>query len=206
VSEAGAGGEPAGGPSLSIVLQSTTTSVMREAGVNSPLESDRCPGDQVVMGFRGSVDADEPPPIMRSIQAVCGLLTVSSRAPYYVIVREDATLTERGFPSDIPQEVVCPEHHVVTSFEGHSGSAIDGIELKCARLTVMGALPEVALVLGSPSGAGVLGSRVSGGSFDALSCEPGSVAVGQLTRSIAHPRYVETFGFLCSPIEVQIVN
>jgi len=178
-------------------MSMATTNLLVEPNSSVELETQRCPANQVAIGFHASIDGPVDP-ILRSVQAICGELSITGSGPYQLTVEEVSTLGVRGFPSDVAQTVVCPKHQVVTGFAGRSGHAIDGIEIRCSGLEISGSAPEFSISVGLSSPAGSIGSTNTGGPFEAVECEPGQLAVGQLTRSIDYPRYIGSFGVPCA--------
>lgn len=203
-----AGGSGAGGESgdagtevsaLRVAFSSASEIITWEPGASSPDDStfsDRCAGDRLLIGLVGSVDDADS--VLRSVQGICGELTFTGEAPYQVTIAQVSELPVRGVTSVVTQPAMCPPNQAITGFAGRSGGLIDGLSVRCASVTLLGAPPDVFLTVGAGAKAGTLGSTTSGANFEAVDCKAGDVAAGQFVRTAPGTvSQINGFGLTC---------
>jgi hypothetical protein len=165
---------------------------------------DACPGDQAIIGFRGSVQ-DVGVFLVSSIQSLCGQLLLASATATEVSVVPGATLPERGVPSGTTWSQMCPRDQMVVGFWGRSGRSLDQVGFDCAGVRVSrGASNDYVLAVNttiselSPPNGG------DGGMPFRASCMPGQIA---LTANINAGDWVYAFGLTCAtPVALAAVG
>jgi hypothetical protein len=187
-------GPPAAPTGVKIGAQ-TTPSETRVPSPGGTPYSDQCPTDQVLIGFKGTVDAAGGQTYLRSVQGVCGSLTISGSGTYSVTVAQAGQLTARTSPSAVAQSVNCPSNQVVVGFGGRSGGYIDALDFRCAPLTIGGTSPNFTLSIGNISTTGIIGGATGGSQFPDVDCGNGMVAVGQAPHAGAA---IDSFGLICA--------
>jgi hypothetical protein len=187
-------GPPAAPTAVSIGTQ-TTPSEVRAPGVGGTTYSDLCPANQVLIGFKGTVDAAGGQTYLRSVQGICGTLTVTGSGTYAVAVTQAGQLPVRQSASAVAQSVNCGANQVIVGFGGRSGGFIDALRFRCAPLTIGGASPNYTLALGSIVTTGIIGGATGGSDFADIDCASGMVAVGQAPHAGAA---IDAFGLVCA--------
>ena len=156
---------------------------------------DACPGDQAIIGFRGSVQ-DVGVFLVSSIQTFCGRPVIASATATEVSVLPGAALPERGLPSGASWSQMCPRDQMVVGFWGRSGRSLDQIGFDCAGVKVARdasnafalAVDTTISELSPPNGG-------DGGEPFRASCMPGQIArVANLNASA----WIDTFGLTCA--------
>lgn len=206
--DAGGGGEPnAQVKPTALTMSEATTNVAREPNAGGTEYLERCPENEVLIGFHGTVDALDAPDgetYLRSAQAICGSLSIGATEPWAITVTETETLTMHEIASTEAQTARCPANQVMVGFAGRSGLWMDSVDVRCAPLTILGMSPSFLLVAGTASKAATIGGATGGSPFDPLECAAGSVAVGQLIRTIQNGVVLGAFGVQCAAITLQI--
>jgi hypothetical protein len=202
----GAGG--AGGGDLlkpgHLTTGAATTDILREPDAGGTAFADRCPDNQVLIGFHGTMDAPGGKSYLRSVQAVCGELVINDTEPWQVTVSEAMTLPMHDVEAAQAQVALCPANQVMTGFAGRSGLWMDSVDVRCAPLNILGTTPDYLLVVGTPSKAGTIGGTTGGSPFDPLECAAGSVAVGQVGRTIQDGVVLGAFGVSCAVLTLEL--
>ncbi len=165
--------------------------------------SDRCSGDQLLMGLVGTVAEAES--FLRSVHGICGELTFTAEAPYQATIVQVSELPVRGVSGVVTQSALCPPNQVMTGFAGRSGGLIDGLSVRCASVIVLGAPPNVFLTIGAGTKAGAIGSTTSGENFEAVDCKTGDLATGQFVRTPQGELGIITgFGLTCTTLSLLV--
>jgi hypothetical protein len=146
---------------------------------------DVCPMDQVVIGYRGTIDQE----VLTTVQTLCGSLAAVAPRPYRVEVTAAPALPRHGGASGTAWETTCPSHQVVIGATGRSGLLVDGIRLQCAPLAEVGGM----LSAGAITTQSYVGG--TGGSAFSVPCAAGQVARG--TDGRTDSTYVNAFGLVC---------
>jgi hypothetical protein len=199
-----AGGESAPLEPSQLTAAAATTDILREPDATGTAFADRCPDNQVVIGFHGTMDAPGGKSYLRSVQAVCGELIVSDSEPWQVTISEAMTLPMHDIEAAQPQMALCPPNQVMTGFAGRSGLWMDSVDVRCAPLNILGSAPNYLLVVGTPSTAGTIGGTTGGSPFDPLECAAGDVAVGQVGRTIYNGVVLGAFGVSCATLMLEL--
>jgi hypothetical protein len=199
---AGGGNAPPQPTQLSAAAEATD--ILREPDPSGTAFSDRCPDNQVLIGFHGTVDAPGGKSYLRSVQAVCGELIIGDSEPWPVTVMEASLLPMHDIESAQAQTALCPPNQVMTGFAGRSGLWMDSVDVRCAPLTILGSAPNYLLVVGTPSKAGTIGGPTGGSPFDPLECAAGDVAVGQVGRTIYDSTLLGAFGVSCATLTLEL--
>jgi hypothetical protein len=206
--DAGGGGEP-NVPAVrptALTLSEATTNVAREPDAGGTEYLERCPENEVLIGFHGTVDAPDAPDgetYLRSAQAICGSLSIGETEPWAITVTETQPLLMHEIASTEVQTARCPANQVMVGFAGRSGLWMDSVDVRCAPLTILGVSPSFLLVAGTASKAATIGGATGGSPFDPLECAAGSVAVGQLIRTIHSGVVLGAFGVQCAAITLE---
>jgi hypothetical protein len=150
---------------------------------------------QVVIGFNASVDA--PPSLgtyPKSIQAICGALSISGSSPHQVKITLTGPLTARGFGSTVPVSRTCPADRMVVGFESRIGMFVDQLTFRCASLTIAGGPDVYTLSIGQVTSIDPIGGP-GGMTGPQVDCPAGSVAIGSNVRA---GQAVDAFGLSCA--------
>lgn len=206
VAEAGApGGGADPGEELiptGIAVAEATTNVVRTCSEPAVRFADRCPRGQVLIGFNGTLEAPGGAAYLRSLQGVCGRLSVSTAAPWLVTTEEAGTLPLRDLDLPQKQSVLCPEGEVVTAFSGRSGLWIDGLEIRCAPLEIVEIAGELEVTVGTSRSAGQLGAKSGGSAFASQECPNETVAVGQTGGTVLSGDVLGEVGVACAGVQL----
>jgi hypothetical protein len=157
---------------------------------------DVCPGDQVLIGYRGSVGdvsaSADPLVVTRSLQAVCG--TARETADGAITITRAGTLPQRGSPGEIASwSQPCPTDAAIIGVQGRAGLALDQVAFVCARLMISPAGGTLAIESATVSAA----AGGDGGRAFADSCPAGEVARGHLLRA---GRWIDAFSLVCGAL------
>ena len=154
---------------------------------------DKCPQDQVLIGYFGSVREvyANPTRLISSLQAVCGALAVSSDV---VHVSPAGALPVRGTPGDVATWLqMCPDDHAIVGFEGRAGLALDRVAFVCGRWEVSS--PDAGKALFVTSTTTFLSAGGDGGMAFQNRCPAGQVARGHSLRA---GTWVDALALVCS--------
>ncbi len=195
---AGTGGMPATpGPTRLNISATKNATARAEPSVGGTGYDDACPQGQVLIGFNGTIGADQT--YLRSVSGVCATLTMQAKAPYAITTTQAGSLPVRPGAQATAQAGLCPANQVVVGFQGRSGGFVDGLSFKCAPLSV-GAGPNYPLVIGTATDTSLIGGT-GGSPFAAMSCANGQVAVSQRPFGAGA---IDSFGLACSPVTVVV--
>jgi hypothetical protein len=170
-----------------------------QGGTTGTASTDTCPGDQVVIGYLGSLT---PPSVgltlVGGVQALCGELSLDANAggdgaPAARITIDDGViLPVRGTSQESPWIQMCPAGEVVVGFSGRSGDDLDQIAFECAPVLPSNAGAGAVLSIGTPAALSAVGGD-GGLPFEDL-CPQGQLARGSNLRS---GEWVDAFGLVC---------
>jgi hypothetical protein len=179
-----------------VTIATQTMATQLEAPSNGGnVISDSCPANQVLVGFKGTVDSiDGGQSLLRSVQGICAPLTVTAAAPYQVKVGTGASLPARNTLGAVSVSAICPADQVVTGFSGRYAQFIQSLDFICAPLLIGGSSPTFTLSLGTATTTSIIGVQ-SGTVFSTIGCANNDVAVGQAPHAGAD---VDAFGLLCA--------
>jgi hypothetical protein len=178
------------GPRRLVLADGSSTGT--HGGSGGAGHTELCPGDQVIIGYHGSLGLDNGgSQVVYSLSASCGELVVVGANPYTVTVTARGTLTERGGTGSTRFTALCPANHVVVGFSGRAGSFLDQLQLQCAALSITSTAP-LSVVIGTRSFLGRSGG--SGGSAFQDACLPGQVVRG---HTINEGALIDALGFFC---------
>jgi hypothetical protein len=157
-------------------------------------QRDLCPGDQVLIGYAGSVrnisSVSTPLNALAHLEGRCGTLTIA--APDVIRVTPADLLPERGDARATiePFTRVCPPDQAIVGVSGRAGLAVDQLAFTCASFRVVSSSGALAVVaesaLSAPGG--------PGGTAFSLRCPEGQVARGHSLRA---NRWLDAFALLC---------
>jgi hypothetical protein len=175
---------PAPGARLSITNEMNTAIHGAARGI---LETDRCPPDEVLIGYTGSSEPVLFFPYVAGLEGICGTLVLPPEGSGTVKIGPGGRLPDRGRFGN-RWSALCPYDEVIVGFRGRSGNALDQVGFHCAPLRWDGVQVSLGLVRTLPSHGGGGGS-----SFD-TSCPAGQVALGHKVQSSA---WIDSFGLVC---------
>ena len=163
-------------PAVFVLTGSTPTPT--RGGAQTPT-ADLCPGDQVVVGYSGTLATSPFAPcafLASSLQLLCGAIDVVGFAPSMLSILPGATLAVQGTPGGSPFTATCPGGQVAVGIHGRAGVAVDQVGFDCAPLTLasdgsVGVDTSAITSLPAYGGAG-------GGPFD------DTCAAGQVVRGV----------------------
>jgi hypothetical protein len=192
------GNVDAGPPPLkpTAITLGTSMATSLEAPSTGTAFSERCRTNEVLIGYRGTVD---PPTsqinYLRNFEAVCGTLSITGTTTYRVATTQAEALTTQGTDTgSIIQTALCPTNQVVVGFGGRDGSFIDALTFSCAPLTISGTSPNFTLSIGAATDTSAIGGP-GGLPFTAVECPANTIAVGHAGRADGD---IEGFGLLCA--------
>jgi hypothetical protein len=197
----GAGGCSACTHSITLTGESTTA-LFGQPGAGTS-HKDRCPVDQVIIGYSGTLRNDiyvtQGVPVLQvsSVQPVCGSLHVSQTG---LVTRSSrGTLVQRGDAGAAGSwSKACPTNQVVVGIYGHSGTIVDQLGFICATLNGKVSGCSISLEIGQITNLDSVGG--TGGYAFKEQCPAGMVSSGQ---NLYSEKWVDSFGLLCStPVPV----
>lgn len=149
-------------------------------GINENIEE--CPPDQVLVGLRGGLTTD---PWIGVVGGVCRPAALTNTDPPEFATGAPATDLPQhgGFDDGGPWSTECGADEVVIAVRGGAGDVIDGLRIRCASLDTVGKAGSYSLERTSVPGFEALQGGAGGGVFGPLTCPPGTVAMGLLTRT-----------------------
>jgi len=158
---------------------------------------DVCPGDQVLIGYRGSVGdvsaSADPLVVTRSLQPVCG--TARATAAGAITITRAGTLPQRGSPGELASwSQPCPTDAAIIGVQGRAGLALDQIAFVCARLTIASGADDTLAIESTTLSAAAGGD---GGRAFADDCPTGEVGCGHLLRA---GRWIDAFSLVCGAL------
>ncbi len=182
--------------SLRVVLGDPMPSGQRIPTPNGNAYSQTCEKDEVVIGYKGTVDSGDPGTHqLRSFEASCASISLIGVTAPSVVISPTRTLPVVGItPGDVDQVAMCPANEVIVGFGGRSGSDIDQIAIICAPLTVSGTYPSLVPSIGALDPQPPIGNP-GGMTFTDIDCPTGEVAVGDEGRAAYT---INSFGLLCA--------
>jgi hypothetical protein len=154
--------------------------------------SDRCGGNEVLIGFRGYTGLSGSLPVVSGLQPQCGTLEVTGGHPYVITAKYSKDLPATGGSASSPFDASCPAGKVLVSFFGRTGSSLEQVGFRCAALIVS---DDAALTvsLGTVTTFGPFPTSAGGTAFD-QGCGPVGVAVGQQVNQGA---WIDSLGLHC---------
>lgn len=167
-----------------------------QGGTSGNVEKDKCPSDQMVIGYQGYTDTGRNPTIGR-MQTVCGQAAIDPIGGYHVVVSPGATLPMRATHGDVAwTNEMCPTDQVVVGvhgLEGGAGRSVNQVAFDCAPLVVTPVGGSYAIAIGSvttlPANGGPGGSVFNDG------CGVGKVARGSEIHAI---NWIDAFALFCA--------
>jgi hypothetical protein len=162
-------------------------------GTGGVARSGACPGDQVLIGYRGSLGNDNGgSQVLYSLAASCGELVVTGGNPYSVTVVARGTLPEVGGSGTTRFTSLCPANQVIVGFSGRAGTFLDRLQLQCAPLSITGTA-TLSVLVGAPTALTRYGG--TGGTAFQDACPAGHVARG---HSINEGSLIDSLAFTCA--------
>ncbi|WP_199693848.1 hypothetical protein, partial [Sorangium cellulosum] len=187
-------GEPCPTPTGVDVVDQADTEVHGNRGTATPA-TERCPGSQVIVGFRGTVGMLGESYIHGKIQAQCGHLELTGDGSYTITTAPgDVTALQGAYGSE-SWDMMCPEDEVVVGFSVWAGSYVDLLFIACAPLVVTGPPGGLRVEIGPvtwPDGVGGDG----GSEFPDTFCGADPIANRFQTVSANGP--IAAFGLGCA--------
>jgi hypothetical protein len=178
------------GPRRLVLADGSPTAT--HGGAGGVARTELCPGDQVIIGYHGSLGLDNGgSQVVYSLSASCGELVVMGANPYTVTVTPRGTLTNRGGTGSTRFTALCPANHVVVGFSGRAGTFLDQLQLQCAPVSITSTAP-LSVLIGTRSLLGRSGG--SGGTAFQDLCLPGQVVHG---HTINEGALIDALGFFC---------
>lgn len=170
-------GTPDVGPTSGISFDTSTVVTSGSVGgTGGTLFNDDCPSGAAMVGFDGTLGADN---YITQIAVVCAALRVEGDR-----VRTGATtsLPRRGINPGSSVSARCPADQLLVGFEGRAGGLIDQLSLACAPYTVAttggaGRGVRGTVTLTDPVGGG------GGAAFTRISCSGDGAAQGAALRA-----------------------
>jgi hypothetical protein len=161
-------------------------------GPKGTAHTDTCSGDQVLIGYRGSLTPNNGGDlVLAHLAGECGELIVSGGNPYVVSTAARGTLTTRGEPAGSTFTALCGPNQVVVGMRGAAGFLVDRLQLACAPLAISG-VASLSASIGTRSWLTARGGP--GGTVFEEGCPAGEVARGHNLRSGAA---IDAFGLAC---------
>ncbi|WP_438018390.1 hypothetical protein WMF18_04645 [Sorangium sp. So ce315] len=161
----GTGGEAGGGecdgelcptPTGVDVVDQGDTEVRGNRGTAMPA-MERCPGRQVIVGFRGTLGTLGESYIHGKIQAQCGHLELTGDGSTTITTTPgDVTALQGAYGSE-SWDILCPDNEVAVGFSVWAGSYVDALFIACAPLRVTGPPGDLRVEIGPvtwPDGVG----------------------------------------------------
>ncbi len=200
---AGTGGMPgAMKPSAITVATTNQATALRAPSDGGAPYTDTCPQNQVLIGFRSTIDNAHLGAGLRSVGGVCGTLSVGQSTPHAVTIAKAADLPERQTPSTGVETALCPDNQAMIGFSGRSDPYMEALSFRCAPLTIGGTAPNFTLQLGAATTSAPIGDEGAGNAFDLISCAAGDVAVAQTIKA---GDAIDSFGLRCAALTL-VVN
>jgi hypothetical protein len=184
---------------IALGLPHPSSMVMPSSGGSS--YTDLCPSNEVIIGVIGTMDAPGTTGLtyVRSLEVVCGSLTVTGKDPFQVTTVVTRTLTRRGdTPGTVVQSGICPKDQVVVGFDARVATYIEGIVFRCAPLTISGTPGAYTLTVGMSTPVAPIGSMNGSGPIT-VSCANGAVATGTILRA---GTAIDAFALACSTADL----
>lgn len=199
---AGTGGTPNQSKPTSITVSATRNATAKHSpSTGGTSFDDACPNNQVLIGFRGTIDGAYMGAGIRSIGGVCGTLSVGAASPYAVTTSSGGQLPERNSPTTGVEMAMCPANQVVVGFSGKSGMYMEALSFRCAPLSITGNSPTFQLQVGNATNTGLLGDENTGADFAAINCAAGEVAVSQMINA---GDAIDNFGLRCAALSLVV--
>ncbi|MGK3996810.1 hypothetical protein [Sorangium sp. So ce1024] len=199
----GAGGEGGGGecdgkpcptPTGVDIVDEGYTEVHGRRETATPA-MERCPGNQVIVGFRGTLGRLGESYIHGKIQAQCGHLELTGDGSTTITTASGDVTALQGTYGSEPWDILCPDNEVAVGFSVWAGSYVDLLFIACAPLLVTGPPGDLRVELGPvtwPDGVGGDGGSELPDTF----CGAGQIANRFQTVSTNGP--IAAFGLGCA--------
>ncbi len=200
---AGTGGMPGAMKPSAITVATTyqATALHAPSDGGTPY-TDTCPQNQVLIGFRSTIDNAHMGAGLRSVGGVCGTLSVGQNTPPAVTIAKAADLPERQSPATVVETALCPDNQAMIGFSGRSNLYMEALLFRCAPLTIGGTAPNFTLQLGAATTSAPIGAEGAGNAFDLISCAADEVAVSQTIKA---GDAIDSFGLRCAALTL-VVN
>ena len=197
----GSGGMPAQVEPQSITVSTTRNATAKQSpSAGGTAYTDDCPANQVLIGFRGTTDGGIAS--LRSVQGICGTLSVGANSPYAVTTAQAGMLTARETAGNTVENAMCPANQVIIGFSGRAAQYIEALVFRCAPLTISGNAPNYQLNIDNATNTSPIGGENAGTAFNAINCQNGQVAVTQMPNAGSA---IDNFGLKCSALSL-VVN
>jgi hypothetical protein len=159
--------------------------------------------DSVVIGVNGTNQPSSGTQAPRSLQTVCGTLSVTGTGPYQVSTMLKGILPVHGsFPGSVIQNQLCPANQVIVGVDTRQGMWVDELRLLCAPITVSVASEMYTLSIGSATPLGSIGGD-GGGPAPAINCAKGEIVT---TLYIHAGDAIDAFGIGCAAPSLEFEN
>ena len=199
---AGAGGMPNQSKPKSISVSMTRNALAKHVpSTGGNPYDDACPANQVLIGFRSTIDSAYMDAGLRSIGGVCGTLSIGAAAPYNITTGAGGNLPEREAPTTGVETAMCPANQVIVGFSGKSAMYMEALSFRCAPLSVAGNAPNFTLQFGNATDSALVGDENTGTNFAAINCAAGQAAVSQVMNAAAA---VDNFGLACAALTLVV--
>ena len=194
----------AAGPTFvptSIVLTERLNSSLHGGMGETDAHADTCPGDQVLVGARGSLFPEAfgegTRPLVGSIAAICAEVSLPDDASSNISTGPTATLQERGTVREMTWTQLCPSGQIVVGIGGRSGEALDQIQILCAEWRPSPG--EGRLVRATDTALGLPLEGGTGGMAFQEWCPEGQLAAGLLIKA---GFVVDALGISCATAQL----
>jgi hypothetical protein len=182
---------------IALGLPHQTSMVMPSTGGST--YTDVCSSNEVIIGVIGTVDAPGGATYVRSLEVVCGSLTVTGKDPFQVTTVVTRILMRRGdTPGTLVQSGTCPKDQVVVGFDARVATYIEGIVFRCAPLAISGTPGAYTLTVGMSTPVAPIGSMNGSGPIT-VGCANGAVATGTILRA---GTAIDAFALACSTADL----
>jgi hypothetical protein len=162
--------------------------------------ADTCQPDGVVVGVEGTEEPASGTTAPRSLQVICGQLSVNGTGPFQVTWSFKEALPIRGnFPGTMMEGGVCPSNQVVVSVDTRAGMWVDQLAFHCAELQISGG-PETYTLSVVPSGTFAPIGGLGGSPTLPITCGTGEVVTGTYLRA---GDAIDAFSFGCAPVSLE---
>jgi hypothetical protein len=182
-------------PRLPMITLGTPTFTSRHGtDMGNTIHDDRCPAGQALIGYRATTGLlrNMGTPVLTSLAAQCGTLTVDSAPPTTVTVQPAFAFPVRGMPTGQTMTAMCPPDQVVVTFDGRAGSFVDQLRIGCARLTIEAASTPV-VTIGAVTRLAAIGG--TGGVAFQDGCPAGRIVTGHRLEVFS---VVDTMALACA--------
>jgi hypothetical protein len=159
--------------------------------------------DSIVIGVNGTSQPSSGTQAPRSLQTVCGTLSVTGTGPYQISTTLKGILPVRGnFPGVVMQNQLCPANQVIVGVDSRLGMWVDELRFLCAPITVSVEREMYTLSIGSATPLGTIGGD-GGMPGPSVNCASGEIVT---TLYIHAGDAIDAFGIGCAEPSLEFEN